>query len=68
MDSFAHPTTGAEVGEWGDVSFSRSITNHRQAGGLSRPVFNIYHYISDRFFFRDMYDTYCKPTRSQYGR
>lgn len=42
MDSFAHPTTGAEVGEWGDVSFSRSITNHRQAGGLSRPVFNIY--------------------------
>ena len=25
MDSFAHPTTGAEVGEWGDVSFSRSI-------------------------------------------
>lgn len=30
--------------------------------------FWIYHYISDRFFFRDMYDTYCKPTRSQYGR
>ena len=37
MDSFAHPTTGAEVGEWGDVSFSRSITNHRQAGGGRDP-------------------------------
>ena len=63
MDSFAHPTTGAEVGEWGDVSFSRSITNHRQAGGLSRRVFNIY------LSGKKSYIKYePKPTRSQYGR
>ena len=35
--SFVH--SGEGIGTWGDVAFSRSITNHRQAGGLSRPVF-----------------------------
>ena len=61
MDSFAHPTTGAEVGEWGDVSFSRSITN--QAGGLSRPVFNIY------LPGKKSYIKYePNSIRSQYGR
>lgn len=29
--------------------------------------FWIYNYINDRFFFRDMYDTYCKPIKGQYG-
>lgn len=40
--SFIHPVTGAGVGEWGDVGFSRSITNNRQKNGLNVPTFNIY--------------------------
>lgn len=40
--SFVHPLTGAGVGEWGDVGFSSSITNNRQANKLNVPTFNIY--------------------------
>lgn len=40
--SFVHPSIGAGVGDWGDVGFSRSITNNRQANRLNISTFNIY--------------------------
>lgn len=40
--SFVHPATGVGIGEWGDVGFSRSITNNRQINRLNVPTFNIY--------------------------
>lgn len=59
--SFVH--SGEGIGTWGDVAFSRSITNHRQAGGLSRPLFKIY------LPGRKSYIKYGPNSiRSQYGR
>lgn len=40
--SFVHPVTGAGVGDWGDVGFSRSITNNRQTNRLNVPTLSIY--------------------------
>lgn len=40
--SFVNPNNGAGVGEWGDVGFSRLITNNRQTNRLNVPTFNIY--------------------------
>lgn len=40
--SFVHSNTGQGVGEWGDVGFSRGITNNRLVNRLNVPIFQIY--------------------------
>lgn len=59
--SFVH--SGEGIGAWGDVAFSRSIINHCQADGLSRPVFNIY-LPGKKSYIKDGPNS----IRSQYGR
>jgi RHS repeat-associated protein len=61
--SFVHPSTGQGLGEWGDVGFSRGITNNRQENRLNVPIFQIYLPSSKSYI---KYNT--NSVRSDYGR